>query len=192
MKTQTLALLAGPALALAAAGCVSPYHADRGALFGGVTGAGVGAIVGSAVGEPLAGAAIGAGVGTLTGAAVGSGMDEVEARNRAEIEARIGRPVAPGGVNIGDVIAMTRAGVNEDIIINHIRYNGMVQPLQTGDLIALQNSGISPRVVQVMQESTGPRATVQGAPPPVIIEEHVYPPPPPPWRPPPPYRYRHW
>ncbi len=40
-----------------------PYRSDQGALFGGVTGAGVGALVGEAVHHPLAGAAIGAGVG---------------------------------------------------------------------------------------------------------------------------------
>src|SRR5690348_1378189 len=77
-------------LLLLCVGCQSPYHADQGALFGGLTGAGVGAVVGNAVGNPAAGALLGAGVGTVTGAAVGSSLDDIEARNRAQIAAQMG------------------------------------------------------------------------------------------------------
>ena len=160
----------------AGSGCNSPYHADRGALFGGVTGAGVGAIVGNAVGHTGAGAAIGAGVGALTGAAIGSGMDDIEARNRAEIEARLGRPVAVGAVTIDDCIAMTQAGVDEEVIVTHVRVHGAASPLQTGDIIHLQNNGVSPRVIQTLQAPPpGPPVVVQqGPPPPVIVEEYYY------------------
>lgn len=174
-------------------GCASPYHADRGALFGGLTGAGVGALVGNAVGHTGAGAAIGAGVGALTGAAVGSGMDEMEARNRAMIEAQMGRQVAAGAVTIQDVVAMTQAGVNEELIINHIRAHGINRPLQTGDLISLQQQGVSTRVIQAMQEPPvqRPPNTVivrEPAPPPVIVEEYHYGPP---WWGPPHYYHHH-
>src|SRR5437762_5211623 len=100
----------------ASQGCNSPYYADRGALFGGLTGAGVGALVGHATGHTGAGAAIGAGVGALTGAAVGSGLDDIEAKNRAQIEARLGRPVAVGSVSMEEVITMTHAGVADELI----------------------------------------------------------------------------
>lgn len=161
---------------LAAPGCASPYYQDQGALFGGLTGAGLGALVGEATHHPLAGAAIGAGVGAVSGAVVGNGLDQIEARNRAQIAARLGRPVNPGAVQRDDVIAMTRAGVPEDVIINHIRYNGMAAPLQAGDLIVLQQQGISPRVVQVMQAPPAPAAqpvVVQPAP----VVYGAYPPP---------------
>src|ERR1700674_110804 len=79
-----------------AAGCYSPYAADRGALLGGLTGAGVGAVVGNAVGNTAAGALIGGGAGALTGGAIGQGFDAMEARNRAAIEAQLGRQVPPG------------------------------------------------------------------------------------------------
>ena len=46
---------------------------------------------------------------------------------------------------------MTRAGVSEDVIVTHVRNHGLVQPLQANDLIALQQQGVSPRVVQAMQ-----------------------------------------
>jgi hypothetical protein len=165
-------------LALAAAsGCRSPYHADQGALFGGLTGAGVGALVGNATGHTGAGAAIGAGVGALTGAAVGGALDDIEARNHAEIEARMGRPPGPGAVSIEDVIAMTQAGVSEEVIATHVRNRGVVRPLQTGDLIALQNNHVSARVVRAMQEPPVQQpVVVQGAPPPVVVHEYYGPP----------------
>jgi hypothetical protein len=157
-------------------GCRSPYYADRGAALGGVTGAGVGALVGSAVRHPWAGALVGAGVGAVSGAAVGTGLDEIEARNRAAIAATMGRPVAPGAVAVNDVVAMSQAGVDENVIVNHIRYNGVQRAPQTGDLIALQRANVSPRVIEALQ--TPPAQPVAGvAPPPPL----VYAPPPPPW-----------
>jgi hypothetical protein len=161
-----------------ACGCASPYHADRGALFGGLTGAGVGALVGNAVGNTGAGAAIGAGVGALSGAAVGGALDDMEARNRAEIEARLGRQVV-GSVTIDDVIAMSQAGVPEEVVVSHIRSHGVVRPLQTADLIYLQSNHVSARVIQAMQEPPvqGAPVVVQQAGPPPVIVEHVYGPP---------------
>ena len=113
--------LLAAAAPLLVAGCNSPHHTDRGALFGGLTGAGVGAIIGDRLGDAGAGAALGAGVGTLTGAAIGSEMDEMEARNRALIEARLGRRVAPGAVTMEDVIAMSQAHVADNVIVRHVQ-----------------------------------------------------------------------
>ncbi|HET6883473.1 MAG TPA: glycine zipper domain-containing protein [Pirellulales bacterium] len=180
-------LLIGLAAAQSA-GCASPYYADRGAAFGGVTGAGVGALVGSAVDHPVAGALVGAGVGAVSGAAVGRGLDDIEARNRATIAATMGRPAPPGAVSVDDVVAMSQAGVNEDVIANHIRYNGVQRPPQTGDLIALQRANVSPRVIAAMQAPPAQPAMVAAAPPPVIAGPPppgwgypvYYPPPPPP------------
>jgi hypothetical protein len=152
-------------------------------------GAGTGAIVGNAVGSTGAGAAIGAGVGALSGAAIGSEMDAQDARNRAEIEARLGRQVAAGAVTIEDVVAMTHSGVDEEVIVNHVRINGSAYPPQTADLIYMQNQGISPRVIQAMQQPPLQRTVVREAPP-VIVQERYYDPY---WGPPPPYYYhRHY
>lgn len=160
------------------AGCQSPYHSDRGAVLGGLLGAGTGAIIGGATGQPGAGAAIGAGVGALSGAAIGAGMDEVEAKNRAMIAQQMGRQVAAGAVTTNDVISMTKAGVNEDLIITHVQANGMAAPLQSADLIQLQQQGISSRVIAQMQASppkVAQAVIVQQAPPPaVIVEEYPY------------------
>jgi len=192
-RTSRLRLLVPLALSAAAAfaGCASPYHQDRGALFGGLTGAGVGALIGKASGNPLAGAAIGAGVGAMTGSAIGESLDDIEARNRAEIEARLGRQIAPGSVTVEDVIAMTKSGVDEKVILNHVRINGSARPLQPADLIYLQSNGVSPAVVQALQTPPLRPAPGSAAPPPVIVEEyHHYDPWGPPWYGPS-FRYRH-
>ena len=182
-------------LTLLAAGCNSPYHADRGALFGGLLGAGTGAIVGDALGNAGAGTAIGAGVGALTGAAIGESMDEMEARNRAMIAAHLGREVRAGAVTIEDVVMMSEAGVDDELIINHIRANGIARVPGTHELINLKNSGVSTAVIRAMQEpppQPRPETVVieRPAPPPVIVEEYHYGPP---WyhRPPPSYHYRY-
>ncbi len=189
--------LAAVWLVAAAAGCNSPYRSDQGALFGGLTGAGLGAVVGNAVGNTGAGAAIGAGVGALSGAAVGASLDDIEARNRAEIEARLGRPAPVGAVTIDDVVAMSRAGVSEEVIVTHIGHHGMVAPLRASDLIVLQQQGITPRVVQAMQ-APPPQPAAYPLPPGVLVEPYAIPAPcyygpPPYWGPPPFYhrRYRH-
>jgi hypothetical protein len=158
-------------------GCQSPYHADQGALFGGLFGAGAGAVAGHALGNTGAGAAIGAGVGALSGAAIGAGMDETEARNRAMIEARLGRQVVAGAATIPDVVAMTRAGVDEGLIINHIHAHGLAAPVQANDVIYLQQQGVSRNVIAVMQTqpvAVAPEVVPVYAPPPsggIIIEE---------------------
>ena len=115
-------------------GCQSPYRADQGALLGGLLGAGTGALIGDAAGgKALPGAAIGAGLGAIAGGVTGGALDEIEAQNRAMIEQQLGRQVAAGVVRIDDVVAMTQAGVDDELIVNHVRAHGGASPLQTGD-----------------------------------------------------------
>jgi outer membrane lipoprotein SlyB len=181
-----IAFLSTAALICAAVGCRSPYYADRGALAGGLGGAGLGAIIGSASGHAGAGAAIGAAAGALTGGAVGGALDDVEARNRAQIAAQMGRQPAPGAVTVNDVVAMSRSGVNEQLIVNHINSNGVAQPMQANDLIFLQQNGVSPNVIAAMQQpprmvaAVPPGAVVVGPPQPVMVAQPMYYPPPPP------------
>jgi hypothetical protein len=173
MPTLLLLLLVVIPLAMSS-GCANPTNADRGAVAGGLIGAGTGAVVGHALGNTGAGALVGAGVGAVSGAAIGNGIDESEARNRAMIAQQLGRPLDPGAVTISDVMAMKRANVNDDLVINHIHAHGMAAPLQTNDLINLPQQGISNRVIAAMQESP-PQPVVVQQPRPIVIEE--YPPP---------------
>jgi uncharacterized protein YcfJ len=174
-------------------GCRSPYRSDQGALFGGLLGAGTGAVVGNAVGNTGAGAAIGAGVGALSGAAVGSELDQIDAKNRAMIAQQLGRQVSANPVSIDDVVNMTRAGVDEELIANHVHTHGVNKILQAQDLIYLQQQGVSKRVISAMQEpplrQAPPTVIQQGTPPPVIIEECPYGPP---YWGPPYFYYRHY
>lgn len=175
-------------------GCQSPYKADQGALFGGLLGAGTGAIVGSALHAPGAGAAIGAGVGALSGAAVGGALDEQDAKNRAMIAQQLGRQIPANPVTVPDVINMTRAGVDEELIFNHVRTHGVAAPLQAQDVIVLQQQGVSKRVIAIMQEPPPVQAqpmVIQQAPPPMYVEEYPYPYARAYWGPPCYYR-RHW
>lgn len=178
---RSIALFAALFLALLV-GCRSPYYADQGALAGGLGGAGLGAIIGSASGHTGAGALIGAAAGSLTGAAVGSGLDDIEARNRAQIAAQMGRPIAPGATSVADVVAMTKAGVNEQLIATHVQTHGLNQVLQANDLIYLQQQGVSPTVIAAMQQPpqmAAPQQVVYAAPPPAVVyaAPAYYPPP---------------
>jgi hypothetical protein len=170
-------------------GCKSPYYSDQGALLGGLGGAGVGAIVGNAVGNTGAGALIGAGVGAVSGAVVGDALDDIEARNRAQIAQQMAvhnMQIPTGAVTPGDVLNMSAAGVTPELIVNHIRANGVAGPLQSGDVIALSQQGVHPTVIAAMQNppirqvaapavvAPGPVVVEHVAPVPVIVEEHYY------------------
>lgn len=178
-KTFSFAL-ALVCVSVIAAGCQSPYYADRGAAAGGLLGAGTGAIIGSQSGDPLAGAAIGAGIGALGGGIFGSQMDEAAARNRAEIAAHMGRQVASGAATPDEVIAMTKAGVDPRMIVSYVQTSGVARPLTANDIILLHQQGVATEVVQAMNVTPAPAAqVVQGPPvgPPVVVEEHYYGPP---------------
>ena len=189
-------LLAAALVASFSTGCRSASYGDKGALFGGLVGAGTGAAIGQRSGNPVAGALIGTAVGAITGNAIGEGIDEDVARNRAEVEARMGRQMA-AAVTPEDVVAMTQAGLSDEVIATHIRAHGVVQPPQVNDLITLRNQGVSDNVLKAMQTSPGPQTARTNAPgpSPVIIQERVYAPHPyygSCWGPPPPhFGYHH-
>jgi uncharacterized lipoprotein YajG len=90
------------------------------------------------------------------------------------------QPQVNAGITPSDVIAMTKAGLDEELIVNNIRAHGMVAPLQPQDLIALQQQGISARVIATMQacppQVPQPQAVVVGqpAPPQVVVGVDPY------------------
>jgi hypothetical protein len=149
---------------------------------GALGGAGVGALVGSASGNAGTGALIGAGVGALTGNVVGGSLDDVQARNRAEIAASMGRPVAAGAATPAEVVAMSRAGVNPQLITNYIHSSGVAQPPSAQDVIYLSQQGVAPEVIQAMQTprvaQVQPAVFVPPPPGPVVVEDVYYGPPP--------------
>ncbi len=172
-RWQWLALLVLVVLSTTSLGCRSPYYADRGAGLGALAGAGAGAIIGDATGGNAGtGALIGAGLGAVTGGVVGSEMDAMQAQNRAEIAAQLGRQVPAGAASIEEVVAMTQSGVDPTLIQNYVRTSGMSRPLTAADVIYLHNQGVATNVIQMMQTPPAPVAVAQG--PPVVVEEHYY------------------
>ena len=137
MTIRSLRVLACLYALAAAAGCRSPYYADRGTAVGALGGAGVGALVGSASGDAGAGALIGAGVGALTGNVVGAALDDIEARNRAEIAAQHG----PAGRGRSRHARRGRGdeprGRRSALIVNYINTSGVAQPILAQDVIYL-------------------------------------------------------
>ncbi|MEX0613263.1 MAG: hypothetical protein WD229_14180, partial [Pirellulales bacterium] len=109
-----------------------------------------------------------------------------------EIAAQLGRPVAQGQATVGEVVAMSRAGVDPRLIANYVNNSGMAQPVTAQDVIYLTQQGVASDVIQSMQAPRVAQAPTRVvAPPtgPVIIEEYHYGPPY--YYPPPHFHYHH-
>ena len=175
--TRSFGLVLVAIAGLTSTGCHSPYYADQGALAGGLGGAGLGAIIGSATGHAGAGAAIGAAAGALTGGAVGGALDNIDAKNRAQIAAATRHP--PSAVSVNDVIAMSRSGIDEQLIVNQLASNGLQRPVQANDVIYMQQNGVTPHVISVMQQTrvavaSAPGTVVVPAGPPAVVVADPY------------------
>lgn len=75
------------------------------------------------------------------------------ARSDQRIESNIEYVASLQPVTTDDVIAMTQAGVDEALIIQQIRTQGMAAAVKAKDLIRLQRTGVSTQVVAAMQEN---------------------------------------
>jgi hypothetical protein len=178
MKTMKKMILLSviAVVATAQVGCKSPYYADRGAAFGGLSGAAIGAAIGENNGNPLAGALIGAAAGTVAGGAIGQSIDDDVARERAIIQNQLGRQLA-GAATIPDVIQMSQSGVSEPVIVSYIQKSGVANRPQANDVITLQQQGVPQNVINAMINAPLASQQVsyqQPAPRPVVVREHVY------------------
>ena len=158
-------------------GCQSPHYGQNRnrndlALFGGLAGAGIGAALSKGNSNTGENALLGAAVGALSGAVVGDHMDEVEARNQTLFQQHLGRQLA-GATTIEDVIALSQAGLGDDVIRAHLVRHGIARPLSTQDLILLKQQGVSDGVIQAMQVPPRPAVT-STLHTPVIVEEHYH------------------
>ena len=154
-------------------------HRQRGTLLGGLTGAIAGAAIGDHNDETAAGALIGGAVGAITGSIVGDSIDRDQARVRAyqhqQQRVQLSRAVSPE-----DVVSMTQSGVSDEVIINHIRQNGVQRHLEVHDVIALHQQGVSEPVIAAMQRAPIGQVAVSAPvqrPRTVVVEEHHYLPP---------------
>ncbi len=174
MKTQTISALV-VLLVLCPGTLMAQRHTDRGALLGGVAGALAGAGIGEHNDNAGAGALIGGAVGLVTGAALGNSMDQEEARARA-VQQHLAWQRSQAA-SISDVVTMTRNGLRDDIIINHVNQNGVQRRLNVHDVISLHQQGVSEAVISAMQRAPVGRAVSMPAPryqAPVVVEQYHY------------------
>jgi uncharacterized protein YcfJ len=153
-------------------------HTSQGAALGGVAGALAGAAIGKNNHNTAAGALIGGAAGLVTGAALGSSADERERARAYQYQLQTQQAVeVRRAVSITDVLAMSRSGVGDDVIINQIRQNGVVRQIDSNDVITLHKEGVSGPVIAALQQ--GPVATrpVPVYAPPVVVEKYYVPPP---------------
>lgn len=171
MKIRSL-FIALTVISLAAPSHGQTYTAE-GATLGGVAGAIAGGIIGHQNDETPEGALIGGAVGAITGGLIGNAKDD---RLRQQHLYRQGmyqqqqliNQRAARAVSMSDVVSMTRSGLSDGLIINQVRSNGVQRQLQTHDIIALHQQGVSENVIVAMQQSSQ-GATFVAAPPPVPV-----------------------
>jgi len=167
------------------------YHNDTagGTFLGGALGAISGAIIGgkSKRGQ---GALIGAGVGALTGNILGRNKDRADQQQAAygsAVVARANQVAAARAVTNLDLIRMTQAKVSEEVIISTLRARGARLDLSPEGLIALKESGVSDGVLIAAQNlmrgyAARPTTIVTEQPPRTVIVnprpawEYGYPP----------------
>lgn len=168
-------------------------NTQRGAAVGGLTGAIAGSLIGDHNGEAGAGAAIGGVIGAVTGGLIGNASDKEQTYYRqqaANQQFQQQQAFRQAAVSTSDVVAMTRSGLSDGLIINQINQRGVQAKLQVADIISLHQQGVSENVISVMQQApTGPTQvaridnsynivqpvpvmTRQVVPRTVIVEEH--------------------
>lgn len=156
--------------ACVAGGSSARVHAQnntqRGATFGGITGAIAGAIIGENSDKAGAGAAIGGAVGLVAGGLLGNANDkDVAYRNQQYAQQRqyqaqqqmattyAVQPAPTGAVSYADVIAMSRSGVSQSVILNQIATRGVQRQPAVSDIISLHEQGVSETVIGAMQQA---------------------------------------
>lgn len=191
MRRFLVPLLVIAALPLSSAS--AQYRTQRGSVLGGLAGAAAGVAIGEHNDKPVAGALIGGAVGIVAGAALGNAQDRRAADQRAyqyqqqqqqQQQSYIYQQQQMSRtVSLTDVIAMSRSGLSDAVIINHIQANGVRQELQVADVITLHENGVSQQVISAMQRppmTTSVPVTVAPAPvyhtaPPIVVEQYVAP-----------------
>ena len=175
--TFTLLLLA----AFTTASHAQSYR-NQDAAIGGIAGAVIGGIIGHQNDETPEGALIGGAVGAVAGGVLGNAKDQQQqryyrhqAQNQAWRQQQVNR-----AVSIGDVVNMSRSGLSDSVIVNHIRTNGVTDQVGTHQIISMHNSGVSEQVITAMQSA--PRAGTYSRPAlpqrETVIVERTAPPPP--------------
>jgi Glycine zipper len=167
-------------LAFFAGQASAQQRAKDGAVLGGLAGAVIGGVVGHQNDESTEGILIGGAVGAIAGGLAGHAQDKVIARERCyqqqiynqqvqlqnQQQTRIVRvqpsqvvtqtqtqvvTVPSPYVTVDDVLTMSRSGLGDQVIINHIQANGVQRRLQVKDILFMHQQGVSEPVMTAMQ-----------------------------------------
>jgi hypothetical protein len=158
--------------------CHAQYQTERGAAIGGIGGALAGAAIGKNNGDTGACALLGGAVWLVTGAVVGNSMEQ---KQRVQAYEQQRAYQLSRAVSTTDVITMARNGLSDEVIVNHIRENGVQRRLEVSDVIMLHKNGVSEATIAAMQNApvgtpvyVAPPAPRYVAPAPVIVQEYHY------------------
>lgn len=143
MKRASLfTVLAFSVLVIFSAGCSNMgENTQKGAVVGGLIGAGAGAIIGQQTGRhPVAGAAIGGSVGALSGGLIGSSIDK--------------KATSAEKLSISDIVLLSKNKISDADIIQKIDATGSVFRLSAEEITMLKNEGISNAVINAMMNTS--------------------------------------
>jgi len=122
-------------------GCVTPPGPNQadGTIIGGATGA----FLGGALSRSPEGALLGGAIGALAGALVGRDIDEATRVRVAQNEP----------LRIEDIKSLSKAELDDDLIISQIRATRSVYRLDSAQIVDLKDAGVSSTVIDYMINS---------------------------------------
>lgn len=171
-------LIAIGSLGVLLSGCMYPNGQPNYTASGALAGGAAGAVIGSGMARHAGpGALLGGAIGALAGGIIGNGMDQTQqARLRSSYPQTYDRIQQGDQMSLGDVEALSRSGVSDDLIISQIRSSNSAFHLNTNDIIALRDAGVSDRVIDCMINTRSAAAMDPGTPPPPYQEYRPAPP----------------
>jgi uncharacterized protein YcfL len=137
-------------LSLLCLGCQTQQktRAVEGAVIGGLVGATAGGIIGHQSHHGAEGAGIGAATGALTGALIGS---QISKDASGGYSTAASSATGPNQMSIAQIVALSKQGVADAVIIDRIRLTNSKFKLSESDIAYLKQEGVSPAVIQAMQ-----------------------------------------
>ena len=149
--------------ALSAVPAQAQNNTRRGVGVGGITGAVIGSVIGNQNDETAEGALIGGAVGAIAGGMVGHSRDINQQRAWQYHQAQQQFAYARAS-SLSDVVTMSRNGLSDQVIVNHIRQRGIQHELTVHDIVSLHQQGVNETVISAMQQTVGPAAAVAAVP----------------------------
>jgi len=149
-------------------GCESTGN-NTNTVNGAVVGTGLGALTGAVIGSmtgrrnAAAGALIGAAAGGVGGALIGHNEDQKEQKVATAAQAQYAQAQAAAeqaALTNQDILFMVQNRLSENVIINSIHSRGGRFDTTPDAIVQLKASGVSDTVIEVMQHTPPPSATV--------------------------------